>query len=226
MTEGPRPPFRPGLAEAALVAAGAVAVDLAVRAFVPKGAMAAWSAEALWLTALVRSSELLALYGFWRLRGRGLADLGLRGPAAVRGVGIGLGLSAALGLAALGVEGGLRLAGAPGVFAHLGLPRISADAFPALVAAAVVAGPLFEETVFRGFVYGALRKRLSVLPSLALGTALFVLPHAAGGNIPLVPAVGGVLFCSVYEVSGSLWSPFLVHAAGNLALFLLPALLS
>jgi membrane protease YdiL (CAAX protease family) len=220
-----RTPFRPSLTEAAIVAVGAALVDLSIRALVSKGSMEAWSAPALWLTALVRSAELLALYAWWRSRGRSLSDLGLRGPAAGRGIRFGLGISAAMGLLAFGVEVALRLGGGSGVLAHLGLPRVSAESFPALIGAAVVAGPLFEETVFRGFVYGAIRKHLSFVPSLALGTAVFALPHAASGNLPLVPAVGGILFCAGYEVTGSLWSPFLVHAAGNLALFALPQIL-
>ena len=71
----------------------------------------------------------------------------------------------------------------------------------------------------------ALRKRIPLLPALAAVTLIFALAHYAqsgGAHLPWVQGVGGVVFCLLYDKTQSLWSPYLVHALGNLALFSLP----
>ena len=48
------------------------------------------------------------------------------------------------------------------------------------------------------------------------------LAHSVTARVPWIQAVGGVLFCVAYEMSGSLWAPIIVHLTGNLVIFLLP----
>jgi membrane protease YdiL (CAAX protease family) len=96
-----------------------------------------------------------------------------------------------------------------------------------VVVAAVVVAPLAEETLFRGFVYGVL-KRYTDAPFAALASSLmFAIVHVhVGSLLPL--CVLAVLFCIAYEISGCLLAPMLLHAVFNTVsilgmLFLQPA---
>lgn len=83
-----------------------------------------------------------------------------------------------------------------------------------VVIAAVVIAPLAEETLFRGFVYGVL-KRYTDAPFAALSSSLmFAIVHMHVGS--LVPLwMLAVLFCIAYEISGCLLAPMLLHAIFN-----------
>jgi len=49
-----------------------------------------------------------------------------------------------------------------------------------------VLAPICEESLFRGFLYSALRRRLSVLPSMLISALVFAGAHLdAGGFLPL-----------------------------------------
>ncbi|HEV7372899.1 CPBP family intramembrane glutamic endopeptidase [Arenibaculum sp.] len=74
--------------------------------------------------------------------------------------------------------------------------------------------PTVEETVFRGLLYGWLRRLSGVVPAAALSALLFSLVH----GIPLlVPAifVQGVILALVYERAGSLVPCIIVHGTLN-----------
>ena len=83
----------------------------------------------------------------------------------------------------------------------------------------VLAAPLGEETFFRGFLYGALRRRWSA-PAAAIASGLmFGLVHLSGPDfLLLVPAlvVVGVGLALVYERRRSLVAPMVAHALFNL----------
>jgi membrane protease YdiL (CAAX protease family) len=83
-----------------------------------------------------------------------------------------------------------------------------------VIIAAVVIAPLAEETLFRGFVYGVL-KRYTDAPFAALSSSLmFAIIHMHVGS--LVPLwMLAVLLCIAYEISGSLLAPMLLHAIFN-----------
>ncbi len=75
--------------------------------------------------------------------------------------------------------------------------------------------PVTEELVFRGFIYGALRKARSFAVAAAVSAVLFGLYH---GSIVQGLYAGGlavVLACS-YEFSGRLLVPVAVHGISNL----------
>lgn len=83
-----------------------------------------------------------------------------------------------------------------------------------VVLAAVVVAPLAEEVLFRGFVYGVL-KRYTDAPFAALSSSLmFAIIHLhVGSLLPLW--VLALLFCLAYEVSGCLLAPMLLHMIFN-----------
>ncbi len=87
----------------------------------------------------------------------------------------------------------------------------------------VVAAPLGEETLFRGFLYRGLRTRLSVWPAALLSGVVFGLVHGYWLLIPALFVVGSGL-ALVYERRSSLLASMTAHATFNLFGFLLIAL--
>lgn len=211
----------PAITEVVALVAALVGLELLLVKQFPSTSPA-WSTSWLLRIASFRAVELGALALWARLRGIGPAHFGLTGARAMKGLRTGLLLSALFGLCAAGAEAIFKLLGAGSFLSAVSGPRVSTEALPALFLAAVVVAPFFEELLFRGIVYGALRRRLQVLPALIATTALFALAHSATGGVPWVQAVGGIVFVYAYEKSSSLWAPFTVHALGNFALFALP----
>lgn len=84
----------------------------------------------------------------------------------------------------------------------------------AIFGVAVVAAPVTEELVFRGCLYGILRKSIGRWPAIATSALVFALIHGHAPSLPglLMLAVGLSL---VYERCGSLWAPISMHAAFN-----------
>lgn len=79
-----------------------------------------------------------------------------------------------------------------------------------------IAAPLAEEICFRGFLFGGLRKRLPMIPAALAAGVFFGLLHFTTGW-SAVPALVflGAMFSVVYEKTGSLWPPILLHIANN-----------
>lgn len=79
---------------------------------------------------------------------------------------------------------------------------------------AVIAAPVTEELIFRGCLYGILRKFRGRLVAIPVTSILFALIHGHLPSLPglLVLAVGLTL---VYERCGSLWAPISMHAVFN-----------
>jgi membrane protease YdiL (CAAX protease family) len=83
--------------------------------------------------------------------------------------------------------------------------------------ATVLVAPLAEETFFRGFVFGGLRRYGFFWAALASGL-LFSAAHVSlGGLIPL--ALVGMLFAWSYSRTGSLWTTIYAHFFFNLVSF-------
>jgi len=73
--------------------------------------------------------------------------------------------------------------------------------------------PFCEEVMFRGLLFGALRRRVSPAAAIALSSLVFGLAH---GGVALLPTAAlGALFCWLYERTGSLVVPTLSHALHN-----------
>ncbi|MBI4776512.1 MAG: CPBP family intramembrane metalloprotease [Deltaproteobacteria bacterium] len=80
---------------------------------------------------------------------------------------------------------------------------------------AVMLSPFVEELVFRGLLYGALRKRFSVWVVVILTATLFAAVHGIS-PARIVPAVFGGALCALsFEHSRSLWTPIVIHVSGN-----------
>jgi len=83
----------------------------------------------------------------------------------------------------------------------------------------VVALPPFEEFMYRGIIHPVLRRHFGVAWAVAAGGVLFGLLHALYG-IDLASLVayglGGAALAWVYERTGSLFFPWLLHVATNL----------
>ncbi len=84
-----------------------------------------------------------------------------------------------------------------------------------LVVAAVVVAPLVEELIFRGFIYGVIKRFTDTWFAALCSALLFAVVHFhVGSLLPL--SVLALLLCAAYELSGSLLVPMLMHAIFNL----------
>lgn len=83
-----------------------------------------------------------------------------------------------------------------------------------VILAAVVVAPLAEEILFRGFVYGVL-KRYTDAPFAAVASSLmFAIIHMHLGSV-LPLTVLACLFCIAYEITGCLLASMLLHMIFN-----------
>jgi len=77
-----------------------------------------------------------------------------------------------------------------------------------------ILGPIFEEIFFRGFMYAAFRKRVGIFRALLITSALFSVLHTnIMGFLPIM-ALGGLL-AYLYEKTGSIVAPIVVHIIHN-----------
>jgi len=96
-------------------------------------------------------------------------------------------------------------------------PPNFATAWPALLN--VLAVPWFEEFIYRGLVFGGMRRSLPVVPAMAASAAIFALIHP-----PLTMAPAFIVgLCTAYaaERSRSLLAPMLVHGLYNATMMVL-----
>jgi len=177
-----------------------------------EGAMAAL------LGGNIAVEALLLLLPLWVVmrRGHKATSLGWRWP---RRAGIWAGIGAlTAAYAILGVYGVIVQA--------LGLDELQPkSAFPevvferpvliALVGVMVLAlAPIAEETFFRGFVFGGLRRRWGIVWAALASGVLFGLMHLQAGAIVPFTAIG-VVFALAYSYTGSLLPSIWAHLAFN-----------
>jgi CAAX protease family protein len=96
--------------------------------------------------------------------------------------------------------------------------RTSSFTIVAVAILVIVVAPAAEEFFFRGFFYRALRTRMRVWPAALLDGILFGAIHYENPKTaPLLPvlAVLGVVFCLVYEKTGTLFATIALHALNN-----------
>jgi len=82
-----------------------------------------------------------------------------------------------------------------------------------VVALAVVAAPLCEEFIFRGLIYGGLRRSMHAMPATVMSAAIFAVVHPPISILPVF--VLGLCAAWTYERSKTLLAPMLVHAVYN-----------
>lgn len=74
--------------------------------------------------------------------------------------------------------------------------------------------PIAEEIVFRGLVFGWLRKHLRFAFAAPLSAVFFALVHWVWFLVPVLACMGLVL-AAIYERSGSLWPAIILHGTFN-----------
>jgi membrane protease YdiL (CAAX protease family) len=79
---------------------------------------------------------------------------------------------------------------------------------------AVGLAPVYEEVIFRGLLYPALRRRLPRGSSVVLCAACFALVHFSPAQMPAL-FVLGLALAWLYERTGTLAAPIAFHAAFN-----------
>jgi len=172
----------------------------------------------LWLLTADRSMQVLALLLLAAFRTGGLTALGLDRKTLVPGVGKGLVWSAGFAAAAALLFGLLILAGLhPLSLVRSPLPHNPVQRALYFFVGGILA-PIFEEIVFRGLIFGYLR-RWGLPAAVLISTALFAAFHLP--TIPVTQIIGGVVFALAYASSGSLMVPIVIHMLGNLAIFTL-----
>jgi membrane protease YdiL (CAAX protease family) len=82
--------------------------------------------------------------------------------------------------------------------------------------AAVIAAPLCEEIVFRGYLYPVLKKYSGIGAAVFCSSLVFAAAH--GNLTALLPLlIFGGLLVLLYEKTGSLWAPIAAHFCFNAA---------
>ena len=207
---------RVALKTLALVTAGVVGIEALAR-----WGIGQWGLAPLTGTALSRLTDIAWMALIVSGGPQGWAHIGLGRGSWRSGLRRGLVWSAGFGaLAALG--GGVLLAAGidPLRLLHPGPVARPANAALLFLVGGFI-GPVAEEMLFRGVIYGYLR-RWGFWPALALSTLIFTLLHAGASGIPIPQIVGGLVFATAYEIEKKLLVPITIHVLGNLALFSLP----
>ena len=87
-----------------------------------------------------------------------------------------------------------------------------------------VFAPICEETLFRGFLYSSLRRKMGIFPSVVISSALFAVLHLdVGGLLPLFTL--GCLFALIFEKTKSIVPSMITHGLWNSGTFTLVLLL-
>jgi len=145
--------------------------------------------------------------------------LGLAAPRSwthILAIGIPFGILFKLGMKAIVMP----LLGAPAVNARYHYLAGNAAALPWMLSLVVLGAGFGEETVFRGFFFERLGKLLGTRPAalaatVLLTSGLFALAHYRDQGLSGMEqaAVTGLVFATVFAVSGQLWLPMVAHAA-------------
>lgn len=84
-----------------------------------------------------------------------------------------------------------------------------------IVTTAVVIAPIFEEILFRSFLYTSTKRYTGPIFSIIASSLLFSVIHGSvSAFFPLF--IIGAILAIAYELSGSLWTNIFIHAAFNL----------
>jgi membrane protease YdiL (CAAX protease family) len=179
--------------------------------------------EPLAATGIIRALDIALILCLTRLFGKDVLIPGVIPAAIAKGLKKGILWSAGFGgLAALaGIA--LYLSGTnPLAMVHVELPKQSAQLLLFFLVAGII-GPVAEELLFRGIVFGFLR-RWGASAAIIGSSLLFVAAHHIRGGIPVPQAVGGLLFAISYETEKNLMVPMVIHVSGNMTLFALSLL--
>lgn len=149
-------------------------------------------------------------YTQWRARMREVPAVLGAGWARAIAPGAAFGIAAAaIGIAYLQAVHGLGLLEeAPG---EAGAGPLGAWMLPL----GVLAAPLFEEFIFRGLIFGGLRRSMHLLPAATASAAVFAIVHPPLSMLPVFAL--GLCAAWAYDRSRLLMAPMIVHALYNAA---------
>lgn len=85
-------------------------------------------------------------------------------------------------------------------------------------ASLVVIAPIAEEVIFRGYLFGKLKKYAAVWVSVLCSAALFAVAHGQW-NVALDTFALGIVLASLRVVTGSIWASIALHALKNALAF-------
>jgi ABC-2 type transport system permease protein len=152
---------------------------------------------------------LLFRYFYWRAKTAGVPRVfGAQAGRAVL-IGLGAGCIAALGgvlylhaLRVFDIAPQQLLDSARGIAGSLWIPVL-----------AIVAAPIFEEFIFRGLIFGGLRRSLGLLASVTASAAVFAVVHPP---LSMIPVFGlGVCAAFAYDRGQMLLAPMVAHGVYN-----------
>lgn len=83
----------------------------------------------------------------------------------------------------------------------------------------VLVAPAAEETIFRGYIYGVLKRYAGPVAAALISALLFAAMHLNASSLPAL-FVLALCFTLAYEASGSLLVNIFMHAFFNLSMFL------
>ena len=83
------------------------------------------------------------------------------------------------------------------------------------IISALSVGPIFEEILFRGFLYKVIRKKIPLFGAFAVSAVLFTLIHGTTEHVPLT-VILTLLNCFVIEITGKIWHVVAIHILSNL----------
>jgi membrane protease YdiL (CAAX protease family) len=158
-------------------------------------------------------------FAWTRLRAMGASPLRPLRGADVRALALGIATLLALrvALAAL-LTATHQTAHVQAGFEHFSVvtkvPAATAISVALTVLSAVMVGPIVEELVFRGLLFGALARPLGVVTAALISSLMF---GAAHGDLVLFPALAavGMVSAIAYAATGNLTVSILLHAANN-----------
>lgn len=102
---------------------------------------------------------------------------------------------------------------------------IYGSSFALQVVAAVIAGPIVEELIFRGLIYKRTKKLIGVIGAAVLSSLIFGIYHGNWVQAPYAMIIG--LVCVfVYEKYKSIAAPIIAHMSGNMFSILISQLAS
>ena len=78
----------------------------------------------------------------------------------------------------------------------------------------VVVAPIVEELIFRGWLYGQLRKRANVITSILVTSILFGIMHFQW-NVGINVFALSVVLCGLREITGTIYAGILTHMIKN-----------
>jgi len=145
---------------------------------------------------------------YWRSKAQGVPKVIGAGVSHTLGWGFGMGAVATI-LGVLYIEI-LRYLG---LWHQLAPAVVKRDSVAWLVVLTMIAAPLFEEFIFRGLIFGGLRRSTTAFVAIVGSAAIFAIVHPP---LSMLPVFGlGICAATAYERTRTLLAPMLVHAGYN-----------